>query len=177
MEFRVDRKALDADLIRALADLGFFAYKRSFVEGNLINLGLFRQGVLVDLYGCELRDGMAYSEIIFNHARLGYRYPLGGCQSYRFRGFDIRIPTAPEAHLEACFGPGWRQPEGEWDGLFSHRALWRVGGNLPDLIRAARRLRRARPDLFPGRGWMPGAAEVLRLAAVPLGGQAVRTRF
>ena len=147
IDFRVDRKALTADLEIALEAQGFTIFKRSYVEGRTANIGIARDGIAVDFYGAQFAQGTTRFDLVFKRAFLSYREPFDGVKMLRFHGVPLSVPKEPEAHLRFVYGKEWRQVPENWDDLFSHGALFRCSGGYRYLRTAFMRFEAARAEL------------------------------
>ncbi|WP_299356770.1 LicD family protein [uncultured Shimia sp.] len=157
IDFRVDRSALTNELIDAFKAEGFFAYKQSVIEGRLTNVGLFRDGLLVDLYVAVFANHSVMFELIFRKNHLSYQQAFDGVEPMQFHGVDVNVPRHASEHLRACFGPDWQQPTKTWDSFFSHKALCRCTGGAKGLLAAGMRFQTARRlrvrDVSSRRSW------------------------
>lgn len=163
LDLRVARNALTEGLIATFAKAGYVAFKRCHSEGWLASVGLFRDGIAVDLYGADIQGASERFDIVRMHGYLSYHLPYCGVQRFEFRGCAISVPKNVQAHLKACYGPHWQIPVTQWDHLHSHQALFCATGGLKFLSASARRYLAAQKYVFPERDGGRGAAQSSQL--------------
>lgn len=163
IDFRVAQSGLTGPLLEALVDAGFFEFKRNYLAGRLISVGLFRDGITVDLYGADFRGDTERFDIVRKRGFLSYRLPFCGVEQIEFRGCGVFVPKNVRAHLHACYGPHWQAPVSDWDHLHSHQALYCATGGLGFLSASARRYVAAQTHVFPERSSVHGLARGTQL--------------
>lgn len=156
IDLRISGTRLSDDATAALHSAGLSKFREvHFLNSGLRNYGFFFKDVPIDIYSSIVSEGWETRNLRFKEGVLTYNVPYYGRQQTQFFGVNTWQPRNAEAVLELCYGPGWRQPDADWDHLFSFGGINSITGNSRILTAALRRWLSANGHPLPSRKSKP----------------------